>query len=632
MTVRAVLLGCLLVPLSCYWIVQMEMVWGSYVVSSLSLPANAVFCLFLFLLVNAVLRRWCPRFAFSAGELVVIYLITALGGLLAAHDLGTVLVFMISHAFWFSTPENRWGENLLPHLPSRLVIRDREVLHGLYEGHDTLYTREHLLAWLGPMLWWLIFFVGLILVMICLSALFRRRWVESEKLSFPIVYLPWEMSSSGPILLRNKLMWIGFSISGLLAINNLLHTLFPAVPKFPVVIDITQYLQVRPWNALGWTLITFLPFSVGLVYLIPLDMLFSLWSFYLLWQGQKVISGYFGEESPLRGFPYLRHQAFGAYLGLAAFVIWISRGYLRHAWRGALGLEKVEGEDREPLSYRFAFLGLFLGLGILVAFSRAMGMSYLWILAFFVVFFALSLVVARMRAQIGTPVHDLAWAGPDYMLPELAGARSLAAADLTGLTMFFWFNRWFSPNPMPHQMEGFKLAERAGLPSRHLVWVMLLAAVVGFFSVFWACLHVFYKIGAAAWPTPFDIPLLNGSEPYNRLSVWLSNPTEPNYRGLGAVAVGFVTAALLARLSLTVPGWPLHPVAYAVSGGVMMHTVFAPALLCWTVKSLLLRYGGLRLYRQSIPFALGLILGDVVVNALRTFLGMAFGIYVGFWG
>jgi len=149
----------------------MEMVWGSYVVSTLSLPANAVFCLFLFLLLNLPLRRWWPRLAFSTGEFVVIYLITALGGLLAAHDLGTVLVFMISHAYWFSTPENRWGENLLPHLPSRLVIQDREVLHGLYEGHDTLYTKEHLLAWLGLYRRSIPFALGLILGDVVVNAL-----------------------------------------------------------------------------------------------------------------------------------------------------------------------------------------------------------------------------------------------------------------------------------------------------------------------------------------------------------------------------------------------------------------------------------------------------------------------------
>ena len=40
-----------------------------------------------------------------------------------------------------------------------------------------------------------------------------------------------------------------------------------------------------------------------------------------------------------------------------------------------------------------------------------------------------------------------------------------------------------------------------------------------------------------------------------------------------------------------------------------------------SVKSLVLRYGGLRLYRQWLPFFLGLIMGDYLAGGLWAILG-----------
>lgn len=41
------------------------------------------------------------------------------------------------------------------------------------------------------------------------------------------------------------------------------------------------------------------------------------------------------------------------------------------------------------------------------------------------------------------------------------------------------------------------------------------------------------------------------------------------------------------------------------------HWNYMPFLVGWALKSLVIRYGGLRLYRTTIPLAIGLIVGDV---------------------
>ncbi|HOJ22407.1 MAG TPA: hypothetical protein PLY56_12825, partial [Armatimonadota bacterium] len=52
LTWRSILLGLLLIPPNCYWIVQMERVRKGPYVTSISLFANALFVLVLLALVN----------------------------------------------------------------------------------------------------------------------------------------------------------------------------------------------------------------------------------------------------------------------------------------------------------------------------------------------------------------------------------------------------------------------------------------------------------------------------------------------------------------------------------------------------------------------------------------------------
>jgi hypothetical protein len=47
-----------------------------------------------------------------------------------------------------------------------------------------------------------------------------------------------------------------------------------------------------------------------------------------------------------------------------------------------------------------------------------------------------------------------------------------------------------------------------------------------------------------------------------------------------------------------------------------------PFLMGWALKSVMLRYGGMRLYRAALPFFLGLILGDYVVPAFWAVYGV----------
>lgn len=60
----------------------------------------------------------------------------------------------------------------------------------------------------------------------------------------------------------------------------------------------------------------------------------------------------------------------------------------------------------------------------------------------------------------------------------------------------------------------------------------------------------------------------------------------------------------------------------ALAGTPSMEYMWCPFLIAWAAKSLVIRYGGVKIYRQAVPLALGLILGDYIVPTLWGIWGM----------
>ena len=46
--------------------------------------------------------------------------------------------------------------------------------------------------------------------------------------------------------------------------------------------------------------------------------------------------------------------------------------------------------------------------------------------------------------------------------------------------------------------------------------------------------------------------------------------------------------------------------------------------LSWLAKWLILRHGGLKAYRQAVPFFIGLILGEFIAGGLWSIIGIVF--------
>ena len=108
-----------------------------------------------------------------------------------------MLVPLIGAPHWFATPENKWEQLIHPHLADWLVVPSGSALENYHEGRSDLYMPDNYRPWLRPLLWWGTFVLALIFVMQCINSIMRRQWTDNEKLSYPLIQLPVEMTRRG---------------------------------------------------------------------------------------------------------------------------------------------------------------------------------------------------------------------------------------------------------------------------------------------------------------------------------------------------------------------------------------------------------------------------------------------------
>ena len=614
---RSIVIGLLLIPINCYWITYIELVQYSAQPTIVSLIFTVVFNVLVLIGLNQILRRFLPRLALSQGELLVIYVMLSVASATAGHSMMEILVSTLGHAFWFATPENDWKDLFWRYIPSWLAVSDKVVLSGYYEGDSTLHTKQHLLGWLTPVLNWFAFLFTMLFVMVCITVIVRRPWTEDEKLAYPIIQLPARMTSKG--FFTNRLMWIAFGLTVALDVVNGLHHVFPAIPSVYEKAYRFRFTE-KPFSAMEWLRLGIYPFVLGIGFLIPLDLLFSTWFFFWVWKGQQVVGSIMGLEGT--GYPYVNYQGFGAYMGIFLIAVWRSRKQFQN-WLGAKA-PSTSTRD-EPMSPLILVLALIVGVVFLTFFCLRAGMSLWAILVFFGLYFAFSTAVSRMRAELGSPMHDLHYTGPERVMVAALGTRPLGPNNLSMFSFFWFFTRTFDSHPMPHQLEGFKLASTSGIRSRFMLFAILIALCVGILSQFWALISIPYRLGALHEMS--RVPIIYGSEPWTQLQRWLAHPLAPDYWALGFTGVGLLFALFLMLMRMKFFWFPFHPAAYAaVCGSWAVNYIWFSLGIVWVLKLILLKYGGRNAHRKAMPFFLGLILGQFTVGSLWTILGMVFNI------
>jgi hypothetical protein len=441
--------------------------------------------------------------------------------------------------------------------------------------------------------------------------------MENEKLSYPIVQLPIAMTSEPSRFFKNKFMWIGFAIAASIDIWNGFAFIYPTLPMLQVKNYAVGQFSSRPWNAMGTINTSFYPFVIGIMFFTPLDLSFSCWFFYVLQKLQWVFISMVGLRSI---YPY--EQSLGAWVALGIIPLWMGRRFFLQVMRKIIGIKSTMDDSSEPVRYRTAALGIVGGLLFLGFFCYQMGMAWWVILIYPLIYFPMVLGITRSRAEIGPPVHTLIYIDPGRVLVTLFGTRKLGTSTLASFTLLYPFNRCYRVNPMPSELEAFRIAERSHIDSRKLMIGMIIAIVAGVLLTFWVYLHVLYQMGAESKARGWIVYM--GWETYNRLGSWLTDPRVPNYTEASVMMGGFLFTMLLMAMKIKFIWWPFHPAGYVLAVAEGLGYFWFAVFISWFIKFLILRFGGAKGFRKAAPVFLGLILGDYTLGCLWSIIGIIF--------
>ena len=615
LTPKSLLLAFVLIPFNIWWLIELEVVRVGYP-TIIHPQANVIFIVFWLLLIGYALHKLSPKLGISQQELLTVHFMLCIVSCLCSWDMLQILMPIMSYPFRFATPENDWRNLFWRNIPEWLTVSDEKTLLGYYEGGSSLYTLHHLKVWLTPVVAWSSFIFVLMVVLLCINTLLRIQWTEHERLSYPLTQLPLEMTNPRLRFFRNRLMWIGFSIAALISIVNLLNSIYPIIP----------YIPVKRQGIGGGIRVSFYPFVIGMSFMMPQDLLFSCWAFYWLYKIELMIGDMMGWRN-LPRFPYAAEQGFGVYMGLLIFALWIGRshfiGLLRHLFTSSRSRFQLD-DSREPMPYRLAVIGIVFGIIFLTVFSYKAGMS-LWVIPiFFGIYFLLSIMITRLRAELGFIVHGHGYRpgiDPHTMIVTGFGTWQLSTNTLTVFSMYIFFNRAYWVNPMPEHLEAFKMSERRNINLRHTAIAILLATAIGLVVSFWFLLDSFYRHGHdSAHFHPHS--LWYGRMAYGQLENWLNYPREADGPALAFMGGGFGLTAVLMFLRTRFLWWPLHPLGYVTADSWGMFNLWSCIFVAWVIKTIILRYGGLGSYRRAVPFFLGVALGDYIVGFIWSILSI----------
>ena len=575
---------------------------------------GVIFLIFWILIIALILRLIHPLLRFSPSNYALIYAALMVAVVLPSMGFGGYFIPLIAGVFYYATPENNWSDLIWPHIPAWAAPRDLESIRQLFEGANA-GTPVPWSLWAGPLLWWGLFMLAFFFVSVALISLVHHQWSRQERLVYPLAAVPNllldSLENPSRSILKNKLLWFGFFAAWILPTMNMLDQVFDfeIIQGFGIPGYSIEFRKIGLSYGLNTDLLV-----VGLSYLVNLNVLFSVWFFHLVIAAESALLNWLGIALPLPAQPHapnnvlLAHQQVGSLLGIVAISVWISRDFLRRQWRQIA----AGGRDStNPISPRFAALLGLIGLVYMTGFLYQCGLSMIWSIVFLLTALLLFFAIARLLAQTGIGRLRAPTSVPP-VLTNIFGTAPFGAQGLTamGLSMVWTADlQLFLMGTLAH---AFKVCEptRLRISGRKLVFFLTGAMVVGLLTTVCSYIWLGYRHGLIHGYSWYFV-----SSPQYHWS-WVANSiNNPNpAQGLAIIflLIGVGLTGLLSLAQYRFAGWPLHPVGLGVA---LTNTVVIDwfgIFLAWLIKLVVLRYGGISLYRLLLPFFIGLILGTSV--------------------
>lgn len=616
-TARSIIVGLALALLVIGWNTYVEYIAHTARMNITHFPI-ALFAPYVVLtLGNAIARRWQAPWTLTSTEVWAILAMGLVGAAVPAFGLTSYFLGMISIPYYLATPENQWGSYFHQYLPNWLIpSNEGGAMQWLFEGMPSRDMPIPWGVWFVPLFGWMTFIAAIVVGCICLAVMLRKQWAEHERLAYPILHPAGDLAEAEHRvpLLKNKFFLFGAAIPFLILSWNIISYFSPG---FPVI-------SLGPgWMPMGVYFprihVRFNFYTVGFAYFANLDVLFSIWVFYLFYCVQAMFYRRVGINLSNKGSAAdatTSLQAGGAFVAMVLFGLWMARFHIRDVFVKAFrGGRQIDDSD-EMLSYRACAFGLIFSLIFLIFWFQAVGISWAVAIALTLGIFVTYLGTARVIAETGVIYFSMPMT-PNGLLPFIFGPKSFDASTLTALRLVDSVRSQSKAMFMPPLVHAARIADMAGRNKKLLVVGIGLTLVIGIgaaiaYSLYLGYLHGAYNFNDFPFtrypPRTYDglVKALKGEEK------WESE--RPLFLLLG---VGIFAAVSLMRYRFT--WWPLTPIGMVVPLTHAVHSVFS-VFMAWGIKSIILRIGGVDLYRRLRPLFLGLLVGHALGVILSFFV------------
>ncbi|MGQ9518762.1 MAG: DUF6785 family protein [Candidatus Fervidibacter sp.] len=611
-------LSLLLTTFGGWWMKQAEVIVLASQITESVPPIPALGALFLLLLINLLFKRFFPALALSRSEMLLVYAFCTVATAVPACGSLRFVLSLTTYPIYYDRMQPSLRMDLVvPHIPDWIVPKEFAVIRDLYQGRPDGKVLWD--AWAIPIAMWTLFFTVYWMALTGILCVFEKRWREHERLVFPLLYLPMRATEENPPeglpkFWRDPLMWLGFSLSAFYNALNIANAFFPQFPAPGKFYDLGQYFSTPPLDALVPLTLWYRPEVVGLGYLMPTEVAFTVWFTYALFKIEALFGRMLGWQ--WAGYPFTQEQGLGSYLATAFLLFYAARYYL-WGWLKAIINVKVWSEEGDSLSPREATVWLLIGVVGCLVFMVAAGMNSVLASVYLFLTLLVALVYARIRAEVGAP---MVWLFPYYqhkkvILYTLGTERVMGLGGVRNMTAFAVFTfmaRGFFHSYTATQFENIRLGTQVGYPVRFWVRLSVFAIIVGVIMGFYFHLVPYYKSGAVNLREGGIWGHWHASAEYSAIVSYRTTPLPPDIPRIAATAFGAILTFLFGVFRFSYPTSPFHPLGFAIAGA-YGDLVWFPFLIVWATKFLVLRYGGGRLYRRTVPFMLGFALGHYVV-------------------
>lgn len=616
-TARSIILGLVLALVVIAWNTYVEYIAHTARMNITHFPI-ALFAPYVVLtLGNAIARRWQAPWTLTSTEVWAILAMGLVGAAVPAFGLTSYFLGMISIPYYLATPENQWGSYFHQYLPNWLIpSNEGGAMQWLFEGLPSRDMPIPWGVWFVPLFGWMTFIAAIVVGCICLAVILRKQWAEHERLAYPILHPAGDLAEAEDRvpLLKNKFFLFGAAIPFLILSWNIISYFSPG---FPVI-------SLGPgWMPMGVYFprihVRFNFYTVGFAYFANLDVLFSIWVFYLFYCVQAMFYRRVGINLSNKGSAAdatTSLQAGGAFVAMVLFGLWMARFHIRDVFVKAFRGDRRIDDSDEMLSYRVCAFGLLLSLIFLIFWFQAVGISWAVAIVLTLGIFITYLGTARVIAETGVIYFSMPMT-PNGLLPFIFGPKSFDASTLTALRLVDSVRSQSKAMFMPPLVHAARIADMAGRNKKLLVVGIGLTLVIGIgvaiaYSLYLGYLHGAYNFNDFPFtrypPRTYDglVKALKGEEK------WESE--RPLFLLLG---IGIFAVVSLMRYRFA--WWPLAPIGMVVPLTHAVHSVFS-VFMAWGIKSIILRIGGVDLYRRLRPFFLGLLVGHALGVILSFFV------------